>query len=127
MKFILGSILRIVDDRIPVATRGVGATVGCGGDPPVAPTGFVPVIINKNRVAKRKRCKYRYFGNHFNHLVRRFKITCNGANGCGDDFLIFVLSSSVGVQNFEPLRNFEPLQFCPPIFIFPYIRLVIAD
>ncbi len=30
MKFILGSIIRIVDDRIPVATRGVGATVGCG-------------------------------------------------------------------------------------------------
>ncbi|HHL71169.1 MAG TPA: hypothetical protein ENJ29_01550 [Bacteroidetes bacterium] len=30
MKFILGSIFRIVDDRIPVATRGVGATGGCG-------------------------------------------------------------------------------------------------
>ncbi len=75
MKFILGSIFRIVDDRIPVATRGVGATVGCRGDRRVAPTGFVPVIINNNRVAKRKRCQYRYFGNHFNHLVRRFKIT----------------------------------------------------
>ncbi len=28
----------------------------------VAPTGFVPVIINNNCVARRKRCKYLYFG-----------------------------------------------------------------
>ncbi len=33
MKFTLGSIFRIVDDRIPVATRGVGATCRCWGRP----------------------------------------------------------------------------------------------
>ncbi len=56
MIFVPGPIFGIVDDIIPDGTR-------CGrGDRRVAPTSFVPVIIDNYCVAKRKRCKYRYFG-----------------------------------------------------------------
>ena len=41
-----GPTFGIVDAIIPVATGG------CRGAPPVVPTGFVPVIINTNCVAR---------------------------------------------------------------------------
>ena len=115
MKFILGSIFRIVDDRIPVATRGVGATGGCGATrrSPLR----VSCLLSSTIIALPN-------GNGVNigilatistiwyaDLKSRAMAPMDG----GDDFLIFVLSSSVGIQ------NFEPLQFCPPTILPPDI------
>ena len=65
-------ILGIIDDRIPDATRGVGAT---GGSPLRSPSTIItlPNGVNIGILTKP-------FGN------ADFKFTCNGTNGFGDNF-----------------------------------------
>ena len=53
---------------LTISFRMGPAVSGRPADSP--PTGFVPVIIDNNCVAKRKRCKYRHFGETI--LYRRF-------------------------------------------------------